>query len=89
MRKDLEDVASFLVRVGRLKVNDELNWAQVKDVISKEMEHNVMKNITFDMILPGFDYWSWEGKLSRMVIKKPRYASNFDNLDYWRVTLFF
>ena len=82
-------VATFLIRVGRLKVNDELNWTQVKDVISKEMEHNVMKNITFDMILPGFDYWSREGKLSRMVIKKPRYASNFDNLDYWRVTLFY
>ena len=82
-------VATFLIRVGRLKVNDELNWTQVKDVFSKEMEHNVMKNITFDMILPGFDYRSREGKLSRMVIKKPRYASNFDNLDYWRVTLFY
>ena len=42
-------------------------FRSVKDVISKEMEHNVMKNITFDMILPGFDYWSREGKLSRIV----------------------
>ena len=46
-------------------------------------EHLVKKNLTFSKILPGFEYWTREGKLNKIIIQKPDIPEHFEDLHCW------
>ena len=45
-----------------------LPWGKVMEMVIDEPEHLVKKNLTFSKILPGFEYWTREGKISKIYI---------------------
>ena len=90
-RKDrlLTVVTEFLIQVKRIKVDDSTKWYRVEQMALKEPEHLVKKNITFEEIVPGFEYWTREGKITRMIIQKPVEEEHFDDLHRWTAVLFY
>ena len=73
----------------QLQVNDLMKWEDVMEMVKREPEHLVKKNITFDDIVPGFEYWTREGRVTRMIIQKPTNEEHFDVLHRWTAIIFY
>ena len=58
---------------------------KVMEMVIDEPEHLVKKNLTFSKILPGFEYWTREGKISKIIIHKPDNPEHFGDLHRWIV----
>lgn len=91
MRKEriLNVVTNFQLQVNRIKANDLMKWRDVMELVRREPEHLVKKNITFDEIVPGFEYWTREGRVTRMIIQKPANPEHFEVLHRWTAVIFF
>ena len=82
-RRILDVITTFLIQVGRIKADDSLPWGKVMEMVIDEPEHLVKKNLTFSKILPGFEYWTREGKISKIIIHKPDNPEHFGDLHRW------
>ena len=83
----LDVVTTFLLQVKRIQANDLLSWREVTQLVLNEPEHLVVKNLTLSKVAPELEYWTREGRISKIIIKKPEEPDHFDNLNYWTVYL--
>ena len=60
-----------------------LSYFQPEKMVIDEPEHLVKKNLTFSKILPEFEYWTREGKISKIIIHKPDNPEHFGDLHRW------
>ena len=81
----LDLIATFLIQVQRIKADDSLPWGKVMEMVIDEPEHLDKKNLTFSKILPGFEYWTREGKVNKIIIHKPGNPEHFEDLHRWTV----
>lgn len=82
-------MTEFLIQVKRIKANDLTGWDEVESMVLNEPEHLVKKNITFDEVAPGLEYWNKEGRITRMIIQKPAMKEHFDDLSQWEAVIFY
>ena len=85
----LNVVLTFQIRVGRINQHDkDLDWKSLSNLMYTEPEHKVKKNLNFPEDVK-LNYWTREGKITKMIIRKPDKPEHFDNLNYWTIVVAF
>ena len=78
----LNVVLTFQIRVGRINQHDkDLDWKSLTNLMYTEPEHKVKKNLNFPEDVK-LNYWTREGRITKMIIRKPDKPEHFDNLHY-------
>ena len=81
----LDVIATFLIQVGRIKADDSFHGVKLWKWLLMNQSIWSKKNLTLSKILPGFEYWTREGKINKIIIQKPDIPEHFDDLHRWTV----
>ena len=75
----------FMLDVDRIKQEKGEYLKELVEKIKHEDELSIPIRVDFDKIIENWNYWTCEGRVTKMMIKKPPHLDQAYNLDNWEV----
>ena len=69
---------------------DTQTWSdRMEELIYSEKVGEIRSKVDFGLLSPTLEYWTRDGKVTRMSIHRPEKLTDYNNLNHWKVFLFF
>ena len=79
---------TFLIDVERLEEEEGDTLETLVDKVKAEHETEIPVRVEFDKIMSNWDYWNAAGRVTKMMIAKPRFRDDAVDLSNWTVTIY-